>query len=345
MANNFLVSVCIPTYNNAKYIGKTLNSIINQTYKNIEIIICDNASTDNTKEIIESFADKRIRYHRNSNTIVCLANWNLSVKLAQGDFIAIYHSDDVYESEIVEKEVEFFERHIGVGAVFCLDKTINEKDEFIKNNLQLSGEIKNKEVLNFTELFSALLGKSGGFLIAPTFMARKEIFNRVGFFEETTRFGESTGSAGDTEMWLRIATKFKIGIIKERLIQRRISNTQGSTSYESSRTIRANHFVVLDSFLNSSALDMAIERSILRQYEYNKFWDDVVIAINILKKGENQKARELLLDSFSLRRLLVGFKNIRNFVKLIIFFLVFTMTVIGFSKNAVTILKLTKKNL
>lgn len=337
--NNPLVSVCIPTYNNAHYIGKTLESIINQTYKNIEIIISDNASSDNTEEIIRAFGDQRIKYYKNPETVVCLANWNLSIKLSQGDYVSIYHSDDIYEPNIVEEELKFLQIFPEVGAVFCLDKIIDENDRFIRNGVNLPQKFEKKNIINFVDLFLALLEKSGSFLVAPTFMAKKEIFTKVGFFKETTEFGDSTGSAADTEMWLRITQKYKIGIIKERLINRRISNTQGSYQYENNRVLRANHFLVLDSFLKNSDIKGKIDRKILGQYEFNKFWDDVIIAKNLVKQKRNKDAKNLLLSSLSWNKVSTGFKNVKNFIKLVIYLFLLILTFFGIAKIGIKILQ------
>lgn len=338
--NKPLVSVCIPTYNNARYIGRTIDSIANQTCKNIEIIICDNASTDNTREIVHSHNDKRIRYHRNPKTIHALSNWNLCIELANADFVAIYHSDDVYEPTIVEKELRFLKKSSNVGAVFCLDKIINEKGSIVRNGVDLPREIKNKNTLNFIELFSALLREPESFLVAPTFMAKREVFNTVGFFDETIKFGDSAGSAADTAMWLRIAERYKIGIIEERLIKRRISPTQGSSQYESVRTARANHFMVLDSFLNSPALNGEIEKSTLTQYKFNKFWDDVIIARNYVLQGKHDAARSHLIKLFELEIYISGFKNFKNFRKLMIYNLLFSATILGFARVMINFYRL-----
>jgi glycosyltransferase involved in cell wall biosynthesis len=327
--NKQLVSVCIPTYNNARYIGRTIDSIVNQTYKNIEIVICDNASTDNTREIVHSYSDKRIRYHRNPKTIHALSNWNLCIELANADFVAIYHSDDVYEPTIVEKELRLLKKNSNLGAVFCLDKIIDENGILLKNGVNLPEKIRDKGILNFKVLFTVLLEKNMGFLVAPTFMARKNIFTNVSLFNDTEKFGDSFGSAGDTEMWLRISQKYEIGIVKERLIRRRVSITQGSNIYESKRFSRANHFIVLDSFLNSVREE--IDKSLLAQYEYNKFVDDLIIAKNLLRNGQHNKAKLFLISIFSYGRLMMSFKSFNNFQKMGLYIFLLFCSIMGIS--------------
>ena len=343
MKGNPLVSVCIPTYNNARHIGKTLRSIINQTYKNIEIVVCDNASTDDTKGVIKSFSDERIKYYKNPKTIICLANWNLSIKLATAGYVSVYHSDDIYEPQIIEKELEFLENHPDVGAVFCLDKVIDENDIYIRKGIKLPYEIKNRDTITFMELFPMLLKTAGILLVAPTFMARKEIFNNIDFFDETEKFGHSTGSAGDTEMWLRISRKYKIGIIRERLIRRRVSITQGSNEYERSRITDANIFSVLDGYRNSPEIAGKIEKGTLRQYEFNKFWDKVIIAKNLIRHGRQNEAREILAKSFSPGRFKTGLRTYKNMAKLGAYFFLLGMLFLGLGRAATGVLPFLKR--
>ena len=101
-----LVSICIPTYNVEKTIAETLNSIIDQTYKNLEIVISENASTDNTLSLLDKFNDPRIKIYRTSKTIIAEQNFSRCIELATGDYIAIFHADDLYNSNMVEKQVQ-----------------------------------------------------------------------------------------------------------------------------------------------------------------------------------------------------------------------------------------------
>ncbi|MDD2653618.1 MAG: glycosyltransferase family 2 protein [Candidatus Omnitrophica bacterium] len=335
MVNNPLVSVCVPTYNDSNYLKKSLESIINQTYKDLEIIVCDNASTDNTKEIVDSFKDERIKYYKSSKTTSCITNWNFGLKMAKGECIAIYHSDDIYEPQIIEKEVNFLLSNLRVGAVFSLDKLINEKDIFIGNGVELPKNIGNSAILDFSVLFQELLYKSGSFLVTPTFMTKRNVIDNVGLFDETLKYGDSDGSGSDMALWLKIAEKYSIGILKERLIRRRISRSRGTYRYESTRISRANHFVILDEYLNSSleAKNIQLKKSVLGQYEFNKFWDDVKISFNLIKQRKQNEARSLLLKSFSWHKLLSSPKTIKNLSKSFMFGFLLLFTLFNVKKQ------------
>ncbi|MCI8778348.1 MAG: glycosyltransferase family 2 protein [Bacilli bacterium] len=104
MKKNELISIIIPVYNTEDYLDKCLSSIINQTYKNIEIIIIDDGSTDNSKKIIKQYMNKdcRISYYYQNNSGVAIAR-NSGIDKAQGDYIAFIDSDDYIDLTFIEK--------------------------------------------------------------------------------------------------------------------------------------------------------------------------------------------------------------------------------------------------
>jgi len=313
--NKPLVNICVPAYNSGNFISKTLDSLVNQTYSNIKIIVVDNASDDNTDEIVSSFKDSRINYHRNDKTIPGYDNWNLCLKLADAEYVALYHADDVYKPAIVERELDMLQGNMSIGAVFSLDYMIDENDSFLGKGIMLPKRIKDSSILNFNQIFPALLENRYSFFVASSVMFRKKIFNDVGYFDLSGKCGEDLGSASDTEFWLRISQKYDIGMLNERLVERRINSMQGSNIYNIGRFSRANHFIVLDSFLKHVSEKKL--KPALKQYEYNKFIDDTVIAKNMLKDRRNKEARAHLIRIFTfakLRTAIRKFGNLKAFV-------------------------------
>ncbi len=106
--NTPLVSVCIPTYNAKDSIINTLNSVINQTYKHLEIIICDNQSTDNTVEHIKTIKDSRIQLNINSENFGMIGNFNIVLSKANGIYVKLLCADDIIEPDCIEKQVKVF---------------------------------------------------------------------------------------------------------------------------------------------------------------------------------------------------------------------------------------------
>ncbi|MCM8828358.1 MAG: glycosyltransferase [Candidatus Omnitrophica bacterium] len=254
------VTIGIPTYNSEKYIKDCLRSILSQTYANLEIIVVDNGSTDNTEKIVFSFADSRIRFHKNPENIYCYGSYNVILHLAETELVAIYHSDDVYQPTIVERQVEFLKKHPDVMAVFTEANIINAKGEII-GEWKIPEHLENTEIFDFYAAYNNFL-KYGDFFICPSGMFVKKVFSEIGLFKEEDFFQitddaywlellkkyemkrEMQFTANDLEMWLRILQKFSVGILRKKLINYRVHPAQGTFSHYS--TSSENYFIVMD---------------------------------------------------------------------------------------------------
>ena len=108
--NQALVSICIPTYRGAEFIGTTLQSVLAQTYQNLEIIVVDDNSPDGTEEEIRKFSDSRIKYFRNGSNLGPEGNWNRCRELAQGKYFKLLPHDDLLAPQCIERQVQVFEQ-------------------------------------------------------------------------------------------------------------------------------------------------------------------------------------------------------------------------------------------
>lgn len=111
------VSIIIPTYNRAGLLGKTINSVLLQTYHDFELLVLDDGSRDGTDEVVRRFGDQRIRYIRHEANIGFMANWTYGVKSARGKYLSILGDDDLYLPDFVGNRVREFEKHPDVLAV------------------------------------------------------------------------------------------------------------------------------------------------------------------------------------------------------------------------------------
>ena len=292
--NNYpLVSICIPTYNNARFLRECLDSIVNQTYQNKEIIIVDNASTDETKKIVKEYVEKyKIKYYRNEKNIGGEANFTRCIELAQGEFIAIYHSDDIYLPNMVEKQVKVFQDNSTLGAVFTSANFINSYGKIIGES-KFPIELISEKVYYFPEIFLSILSNLN-FLSCPSAMVRGKIYKEVIPFNE-----KMFGTSADLDMWFRILGRFPIAIINEKLMNRRIYNTHGSFSYGYLRTEQADFYRVMDYYLANKVNNMDISRNVLNKYEFLRSIDRIRCATNYLIQGKEKYAKRLLKKSFS----------------------------------------------
>lgn len=195
------VSICIPNYNYGMYIGETIQSILNQIYTDFELIIVDDASTDNSMDVINSFHDKRLKVHKNETNLGIAANWNKCLEYATGDYIAIFHSDDVYHREIIEYEVNILATEdvsiVGTRAVTDITK--------LPKKIRLKYSVY--EPLDFMKfLFSA------NTLVCPSVMMKKEVYDNIGRYRDDLFFVE------DQEFYLRAAVKYGFAKIENFLM-------------------------------------------------------------------------------------------------------------------------------
>ncbi len=220
-----LVSICIPTYNNARFLPQCLDSIVSQTYDNMEVIIADDGSTDNTYSIISQYVKRYgFIYHRNQINMGAARTSSRLVELSKGDYIAIYHSDDVYDKSIVEESVALLNSDQNIGLVSTMSNIVDNLGNPI-GEFRFHDALKNlnKTKYDFDDTMLGVL-KNGGndiFIVTPSVMARRSAYDELGLFE-----ANKYRSAYDYEMWFRIATKYHVAIIDKKLMSYRIHQNQ-----------------------------------------------------------------------------------------------------------------------
>lgn len=134
-----LVSIIMPSWNTAKFIGESIQSVIDQTYKNWELIIVDDCSTDNTDEVVTSYTDNRIRYFKNKKNSGAALTRNRALREAQGEWIAFLDSDDLWMPEKLEHQIKFMEEN-NYSLSYTEYEKIDEKSELL--NIYVSGPLK-----------------------------------------------------------------------------------------------------------------------------------------------------------------------------------------------------------
>ena len=125
-----LVSVVMPVYNLENYIASSIRSILRQTYSNIELIIVDDCSTDNSYEIAQTFKDERIRLFRNSENRGVVYSRNFAISKAKGEYIALNDGDDISHPRRIEYQVSYMEQHPDIGVLGTFAFIIDSKEKF-----------------------------------------------------------------------------------------------------------------------------------------------------------------------------------------------------------------------
>lgn len=281
-----LVSVIVPVFNGARYLRESLDSILGQTYANVEVIVMDDASVDETPAIVASYGS-RVRSVRQPANLGQFDNVNAGIGLARGELISVCHADDVYDPRIVECEVEFLRAHPEAGAVFCLDVFVDQ-DNREYGRLELPEDLRGHCVLTYRQVVDGLLRYKNRFLMGPGAMVR------VAAYEEVGRYRASPfGIAGDLEMWLRIARRHPVGLLEEHLFRYRHFHGNLSQHYSHLRTTPEKFFTVMDVELTEGGHAVA-SRQALDAYEGHRAADSLRIAVSHYIRGELAEARTLL---------------------------------------------------
>jgi glycosyltransferase involved in cell wall biosynthesis len=275
-----LVSICIPVFNGEKTIAKTIGSLLNQTYTNIEIFVVDNCSSDFTVRIVQEFNDARITLIRNDIHLPRAEyNWNRCFYHARGEFLAIFHADDVYLPRMVSRQVETFKKYPGAGSIFTQGNIIDENDEII-GEFQLPPKMRDSEPHSYAEIFSSAL-EYADFLPSPTAMLRRDLYTELSPFRY-----DQFGSASDFDLWLRAAARAPVVILNEKLINYRVSKTQGSFGINKLRTGESDFFKVMDYHLEHNKETRLISAHSIDSYEVLRMGDQIIRAWNSLQKRD-----------------------------------------------------------
>ncbi len=186
--SNELVSVVIPTFNRASRIIKTIESVLSQTYDNLEIIIIDDNSKDNTYEVIQPYLSEDIRYYKNEINVGGAKSRNIGVKHCRGDLVAFLDSDDEWLPEKIELQVNKFNTNNNIDMVYTNYYLVNEN-----NNKKLI--FKESEELD-NELLSILCKNFIG--TTSTICIKKDVFNKIEGFDE------QLPSCQDWDLYMRV---------------------------------------------------------------------------------------------------------------------------------------------
>lgn len=210
ITNNPLVSIIVPSYNHQNYVSQTIESIVTQTYENIELIVIDDGSKDNSVSILNNL-QKLYNFK-----LICRENKGLcetlneAISISNGKYIALCASDDIYIAHKIKTQVDFMEKNSHFALCYSNVISFNNQGEkkYKKNNKCKSGYI-------FYDLLKT------NFVPAVTQMYRKDIFDVIGYFDKNLWIE-------DWDMLLRISNKYQIGFIDDYLAMYRNHDTNSS---------------------------------------------------------------------------------------------------------------------
>jgi glycosyltransferase involved in cell wall biosynthesis len=217
------VSITMPVLNGSRYIDRSLESIMAQTYQNFELIVVDDGSTDDTRQHIDRFASRAdLRCIRHSRPAGITRSVNDGLRHSTRKYIAFLDHDDTWLPHFLETQVAYLDTHPDVGMVHADFQTIDADGNILEDSVARCRQRTRPSGHVFPQLFM------DSFVVGNSVLIRKEVFDRLGGFDESLRWG-------DYHMWLRIARNYRIDYVPEVLTQYRQHATQ------STRTVASTH--------------------------------------------------------------------------------------------------------
>lgn len=217
------VSILLPAYNHEKYLQETIESVLNQTFSDFELLISDDCSTDNTAQIIKEFSDKRITrvfFDENRGTVRAL---NHLLSIAKGEYIAVIGSDDIWELDKLEKQLEILESDKGIAACFSWATIIDENSDIVGNDSTFPVEIFNFKNYDRTFMLRQLF-VNGNHLCHSSVLIRSDIHRQIGEYNVGYR------QLHDYDLWVRLLLSNRIHIMELPLVKYRFIENSGNVS-------------------------------------------------------------------------------------------------------------------
>lgn len=274
--NKPTVSVILPTYNRAHLIDRAIRSVLNQTYQDFELIVVDDCSTDNTKEVVKSFKDERITYIKHEKNKGAAAARNTGIKAAKGEYIAFQDSDDDWFPEKLKKQMKVFEMaQSEVGIVY----TGFWRIEGNKKTYIPSYRVSQKEGNIHKQLLK------GNFVTTQSVVIRKKYFEKLGMFDE------NLPRLQDWELFIRVSKYYKFKCIDEPLLNS--YHTLDSISTDDEARVKALEIILAKHFE-----DFNRDKKLLSKHYFSV---GILLCLNNeIKKGKDYliKAAKLLVQRY-----------------------------------------------
>jgi glycosyltransferase involved in cell wall biosynthesis/predicted O-linked N-acetylglucosamine transferase (SPINDLY family) len=241
------VSILLTSRNHEKFLNEAIESALLQTYRNFELIIWDDASTDDSWSIIKQYNDSRIRTFRNDKQRYHY--FKDFFEIAKGEYIAIHHSDDVWELEKLEKQVNFLDQHPEIGAVFSWVNIIDENGN-INNDTYLYETFKQNNKTRFEWLRHFFI--DGNAVCHPSVLIRKQCYLDCGLYNL------ALWQLPDFDMWIRLCLRYEIHVLPEHLVKLRWKedgNNTSSVNRESVNRSSFEYYVTLSNYCRIAGIE------------------------------------------------------------------------------------------
>jgi glycosyltransferase involved in cell wall biosynthesis len=212
------VSFVVLCYKLAHLLPECVNSILSQTYRDIELLIMDDCSPDNTEEVAKSFQDHRVKYVRNEQNLGVLRNENEGVRLSRGKYVWIISADDyLRKPHLVQRYVELMEKHPRVGYAICSGVGVRDGQE---TGILPHSKYRDRDAIVPGHIFLKKL-LHANVVLAPSAMARRECYEKISLYPLSATFGGKKIDmvwASDWYVWCAFALSFDVAYFAEPMV-------------------------------------------------------------------------------------------------------------------------------
>jgi glycosyltransferase involved in cell wall biosynthesis len=244
------VSVCIPTYNSAKYLRGCIESVLAQTFSDFELIVCDNGSSDSTCEIARSFSDPRIQLLRVELFLGMAGNFNHAAGQARGKYVKFLCYDDLLEPSCLEKQVRMLEQNPALTLVTSGLHFMNETGERVGGVTWCRREVALRDV----DVIAANLVYGNVIGIPSAVLIRRECLLKAG------PFSEAFPQMMDVELYLRLVQQGPAGYLPDRLCAWRLHPASTTETNRKAGIVRRDMLVMTESMLRSVSPSWWVQR-------------------------------------------------------------------------------------
>lgn len=278
------VSVVMSAYNHERYVSEAIKSVLNQTFKNFELVIVDNGSTDGTFREIKNIKDPRIRLYRFRKNQGACAAYNYCKIKSKGKYIAYLNSDDIMDSKRIHKQVAYLDMEPSIGVVFSYVQLIDDDSNLYskKHFYSYIFNQPNRPKQDWLNYFFY----NGNALCASSPMLRRECFEFVGLDDL------KLVQLPDLDLWIRILFKYEIHVLPEKLLLFRIRKEEKNVSADTpeSRARSMYEFSqVLKNFLKIKNISEFKKIFPNEEKKYKDIIDDELIPFYVARAALNVK--------------------------------------------------------
>lgn len=288
MQQNPLVTIVCLCYNHQDFVVSSLQSVINQSYNNIELIIVDDSSTDNSKITIQKWLSDhpKVVFISNAENLGNTKSFNNAAKKAKGDFIIDLAADDLLLPDCVAIQVETFgkSKYSNLALVYGNCQEIDKNGLFTKNYFEINDQNKVITQRVTGDIYLSVLS-GGDSICSVSAMMKKSFFDELNGYNENLAYE-------DLDFWIRCSRKFNIDFVDEIIVQKRIlTNSLGANFFKKNSNINNSAYLILNNAISlnkTKAEDLALEKRInnrilhfLKNNDYQLFIKFILLKLKI----------------------------------------------------------------